>query len=91
MWMRERLRGELWGTLNLAVHGVGGVQMTLLGRMRWGYGRISEGVGESFQAILDLRWEMAPRLDSRMICAIACAKYTLVAAHLELSDGSNQL
>jgi hypothetical protein len=34
---------------------------------------------------------MAPRLDSRMICAIACAKYTLVAAHLELSDGSNQL
>jgi hypothetical protein len=40
MCMRERLSGELWWTLNLTVHGVGGVQMNLLGCMGWGYGRI---------------------------------------------------
>jgi hypothetical protein len=43
MCMRERLGGELWWTLNLAVRGVGGVLMSLLGRMGWGYRRILEG------------------------------------------------
>jgi hypothetical protein len=46
MCMRERLGGELWWTLNLVVRGVGGVLMSLLGRMGWGYGRILGGVGE---------------------------------------------
>jgi hypothetical protein len=38
--MRKRLVRELWWTLNLAVRGVGGVLMCLLGCMECGYGRI---------------------------------------------------
>jgi hypothetical protein len=45
MCMRERFSGELWLTPNLAVHGVGGISMNHLGRIGWGYGRISRGVG----------------------------------------------
>jgi hypothetical protein len=35
--------------------------------MQWGYERMLGGVGGSFQAIPDLRWEMASRLYSGMI------------------------
>jgi len=38
-----------------------------LGRMEWVYGRILEGVGGNFVVTPNLKWEMAPRLDSGMI------------------------
>jgi hypothetical protein len=60
--MREKVGVELWWTLNLAGCGVGGVLMSLLGCMGWGYGRILRGVGGSFLILPNLRWEMAPRL-----------------------------
>jgi hypothetical protein len=44
--------------------------MNLLGHTGWGYGRILGGAGGCFQVILDLRWEMPPRLDSSMICMV---------------------
>jgi hypothetical protein len=43
---------------------MGEVLMSLLGSMGWDYGRILRGVGISFLVISDLRWEMAPSLDS---------------------------
>jgi hypothetical protein len=43
--MKERLDRELWWILNMTAHGVGGVLMRFLGRMEWGYGRLSGGVG----------------------------------------------
>jgi len=52
--MRERLGGELWWAQNLAVSGVGGVQMSFLGHMGWSYGKISGGAGGSFQSISNL-------------------------------------
>jgi hypothetical protein len=55
MCMRERLGGELWWTLNLAIRRVSGVLMSLLGCMRWGFERILGRVGRSFQVIPDLR------------------------------------
>jgi hypothetical protein len=58
---------RLWWISNLAVHGVGGVLMSLLGRMGWSYGRISGGVRRCFLVMPDLRWEMASRLDFGMI------------------------
>lgn len=54
MCMREKLARKLWWIPNLAVYGVSGVLMSLLGHMGWGYERILGGVGESFQVILDL-------------------------------------
>jgi hypothetical protein len=56
----------------------------------------------SFQAIPGLRWEMAPTLDSGIICVcedmtlkeaynlygIACIKDVSIAIHLELYSGS---
>lgn len=68
--MRERLGEELWGSLKLVVHGMDGVLMNLLGHTGWDYGRILGGVEGCFQVILDLRWEMPPRLDSSMICMV---------------------
>jgi hypothetical protein len=66
--MHER---EAWGRiLNFAVCGVGGVLMSLLVCMGWGFGRKSSGVGKCFQVILSLRREMASRLDSEMICGV---------------------
>jgi len=59
--MRERLGGELWWAQNLAVSGVGGVQMSFLGHMGWSYGKISGGAGGSFQSISNLLWKMVPR------------------------------
>jgi hypothetical protein len=38
MGLRERLDGDSWGMLNFAIHGVGGVQMSLLGHL----GRVME-------------------------------------------------
>jgi hypothetical protein len=67
--MRERHDGELW-ILNLAVLGVGAVLLILLGRMWRGYGKILGGVGRCFLVIPDLSYEMAPRLDSGMMCGV---------------------
>jgi hypothetical protein len=44
--------------------------MSLLRHMWSDYGRILGGVGRSSLAILDLRWEMAPRLASGMISGV---------------------
>jgi hypothetical protein len=55
---------------DLAVRGMGGVLMSLMGRMRWSYGRILGRIGGSFQVIPVLRWEMVPRLDSCMIYGV---------------------
>jgi hypothetical protein len=41
--------------------------MSLLGRLGWYYRRILGRALVSFQVIPNLRWEMAPRLDSGMI------------------------
>ena len=40
MYIRERLDGELWWTMNLVDRRVGGVLMSLLGCMGCDYGRI---------------------------------------------------
>jgi hypothetical protein len=94
----------LWWSLNFVVHGGGWCSNKPLGHMGWGYGSILGGVGESSLVILDLRWEIAPRLISGMIwCGdmalmevfsdlygIACANDAFVVAHLEISGGSNQ-
>jgi hypothetical protein len=53
-----------------AKFGVGGVLMSLFGRMRWGYGRILEGVGKIFLVIQNLKWELDLRLDFGMICGV---------------------
>jgi hypothetical protein len=58
------------GTLNLAVHGVGGALMSLLWRMEWDNGRILGGVEGSSQVIPNLKWEMSPMLDSSIICGV---------------------
>jgi hypothetical protein len=50
--------------------GVGSVLMRFMGRMEWGYGRISGGIGESFLLILDLRSMMALELDFGMTCGV---------------------
>jgi hypothetical protein len=42
--------------------------MTFLRRMEWDYGRLLGGVESSSPAILDLRYEIIPRLVSDMIC-----------------------
>jgi hypothetical protein len=55
MGLRERLGGEWWWTLNMAVHGEGGVLVSLLGRMEWVYKRILGGVGGTFAVMLDLK------------------------------------
>jgi hypothetical protein len=39
----------------MAVRGVCGVLMRLMGRMGWAYGRISRGVGGCFLVMPDLR------------------------------------
>jgi hypothetical protein len=56
--MGERLGGEWWLTLNLVVHGVGGVLLSVLGLVGWVYGRILGEVGGISLAIPDLRWDM---------------------------------
>jgi hypothetical protein len=38
--------------------------------MRWVYRRILGGVGRSLVVILDLNWEMDPRLDSSLIFGV---------------------
>jgi hypothetical protein len=58
LWCYVHEKEAWWrvvGTLNLAIHGVGGVLMSLLGRVRWGYGLIlGEDVG-NFLVIQNLR------------------------------------
>jgi hypothetical protein len=88
--LSERLGGEWCWTLNLEVYGV----------RLWKNIRRVEG---SFQVISDLRWEMAPRLDSgtNLWCGvralkdafpdlydIAYANDSFVATLLKLSSGS---
>lgn len=63
-------REAWWRTLNLAVCEVGGVLMSLLVCMGWGFGRKSGGVRKCFHVILSLRREMVSRLDSEMICGV---------------------
>jgi hypothetical protein len=48
MCMRVKHGGELWWTLNMAVHGMGEVLMNLMGRMGRGYGRLLGGIGGSW-------------------------------------------
>jgi hypothetical protein len=50
----------------MEVHGEGGVLGSPSGCMGWVYGKILGGV-VGFVVILDLRWDMAQRLDFRMI------------------------
>jgi hypothetical protein len=85
----------------MEVHGEDGVLVSLLGRMGWVYGRILGEVGRSSVVIPDLRWKIAPRLDSGMVFGvgmwplripfqylfiyIACAMDASVAAHVEFS------
>jgi hypothetical protein len=68
--MRERLGEEWWWAPNLVVRGLGGVLISLLECMGWGYGRILDGVGGSSQVIPNLRWGMDPMLDFSMICGV---------------------
>jgi hypothetical protein len=63
MGLRERLARGWWWTLNTEMHREGGVLVSPSGSIGWVYGRILGVVGGSFVVILDLRWEMAPRLD----------------------------
>jgi hypothetical protein len=82
---------------------VGGVLLSLLGCMRCFYGRILGGIGGISLPILDLRWEMDPKIVSGMISwcwdmalkvafpnlfGIACAKDASVVSPLELSGGT---
>jgi hypothetical protein len=67
---RERHGGELLWILNLAGLGVGGVLLTPLGHMGWGYERILEGGGGCFLVIPDLSRKMAPRSNFGMICGV---------------------
>jgi hypothetical protein len=55
MCIKERLGGELWWTLNFAIHGVGGVLMSLFRCMEWSYERILKAVWESFQVMPNLK------------------------------------
>jgi integral membrane sensor domain MASE1 len=68
--LRERLGREWWWILNIVVLGDGGVLVSLLGHMGWVYGRIFIGVGGSSVVAPDLKWVMAPRLDSGMIFGV---------------------
>jgi hypothetical protein len=54
----------------MEVYGEGGVLVSLLGRMGWGYGRLLGGVGRSFLVISDLKWERASMFDYDMICGM---------------------
>jgi hypothetical protein len=93
-----------WWNLNLAIHWVGSVQISLLGQMEWGFGRTSKGVKGCFQVT---RFEVGDGAKVRLwhdlwcrdkalkevfpnLYGIACAKDASVAAHLELFGGSNQ-
>jgi hypothetical protein len=62
MGLRERLGGDLRWTLNLEVYGVGGVLLSLLEHLGWGYGRISGKNGRISCVIPILWWEMDPEL-----------------------------
>jgi hypothetical protein len=59
--VRERLIGELRWNRNMEVYGEGGALFFLLEPLGRGCGRISRKGGIIFLALLDLRWDMAPR------------------------------
>jgi hypothetical protein len=65
--LRKRFGGKWWWALNMETHGEDSVLVSLLGHMGWVYGIILGGVGGSFLVTPDLRWKIAPRLDSSMI------------------------
>ena len=72
MGLRERVGGEWQWTLNLAVHGAGDVLLSLLERLRCGYGRILGRVRGIFCVIPNLKWQMASRLDFGIISGVEC-------------------
>lgn len=101
MHMKERLGEKLCWTQNLEICEVGGVLMSLLGRMRWGYGKILGRVGGKFSS--HTKFEVGEFWHDLWCCGnktlkeafsdlygFACTKDAYVAAHLELSSGSNQ-
>jgi hypothetical protein len=64
LWASEKNLMQSGGwTLYMEVLREDGVLASLLGRMKWVYGRILGVVGRSFVATPDLRLEMASRLD----------------------------
>ena len=66
----------------------GGVLESPLGCMGWVYGTILGGFRESFVVILDLSWEIDPRLDFDMIFCIARIKNASSATLVEFLGGS---
>jgi hypothetical protein len=56
--------------LNLVVIRVGGVLLFPLGRMEWGFERISGGAGVYFIVIPGASWETGLRSDSGMMCGV---------------------
>jgi voltage-gated potassium channel Kch len=70
MGLRERHGGKWWWTLNMEVHGEGGVLVSLLGHMGRVYGRVLGGVGGSYVVTRSLKWVMALRLDFGMIFSV---------------------
>jgi hypothetical protein len=81
MFMRERPYGGWLWILNLAVRRVDGVLMRFMGRLGWGFGRISGSFGGSFLVILDSRSVMTPNLDSGIMSSLDKA---LKASFLDL-------
>jgi hypothetical protein len=65
MGLRERFSGKWCWTLNMEVHGKGRVVVSLLGHIRWVYGRILGRIGRSFcsHTRFEVR-DVVPRLDS---------------------------
>jgi hypothetical protein len=83
---------------------VGIVQIRSMGCIGWGYGKRLEGVGGDSLVILDLRWEMALRLNfgitsgaeikplrklSQIYTILLVAKDAFVEDYLELSGESH--
>jgi hypothetical protein len=70
MGLRERIGGEWWWILNMVVHGVGNVLLSLLECLEWGYGRILGKDGKNFRVLPDLRLEIDPGLALAMISGV---------------------
>jgi len=67
MLSRERLYGEWSWIVNMAVCGMDGLLVRLMGCMGLFYGNLLEKVGGSSLATLVLKWGMAPKLDFSMV------------------------
>jgi hypothetical protein len=71
MGLRERLGGEWWLTLNMEVHGEGGILVSLLGAFRVGlWKNIRRGWGKLCSHTRFEKWVMALRLDSERIFGV---------------------